>query len=225
MIVLDLFSGGKSLKSVCDELNYEYISLDIDASTNPDILTDILEWNYTEWNKQPDIIWASPECKWYSKLTSANKKYTSEDIQNGMDKSDLLILKIFEIIDYFKPKKYFIENPFTGRLKNRKIMEDRKYYRIDYCQYGFTYKKPTAIWTNINWTDARKCNPRTCPMVKIDYTRPNTSQNIGYYYNHINNLGGVKTELTMPNSTLGNRNQQLIRYSIPKQLLISLLTA
>ena len=223
MLVLDLFSGSQSLKSVCETMDYDYISLDIDASSNPTICSDILKWNYEDANISPDIIWASPECKWYSKLTSSNKKFSAADIDNGMNEGDKLVQKVFDIIDYFKPKKWFIENPFTGRLKDREIMKDKKYYRTDYCQWGFSYKKPTAIWTNIKWNDVRKCNPKTCPMVKIDFNRPNNSRNLGYYYNHINNLGGVKTELTKPNSTLGNDKQKILRYSVPSSLLYSLL--
>ena len=223
MIILDLFAGTQSLKEICENFGYEYLSLDIDPKTNPSICCDIMDWVYKNCNIKPDIIWSSPECKWYSKLTSSNKKYTNDDINKGMELGDKLVLKVFDIIEYFKPNRWFMENPFTGRLKNREIMKGRKYYRTDYCQWGMPYKKPTAIWTNIEWNDVRVCNPRTCPMVIIDYTRPNKSQNLGYYYNHINNLGGVKTELTKPNSTLGSEKQKLLRYKVPYELLKSLI--
>ena len=225
MLVLDLFSGTQSLKDVCDKLEYEYLSLDIDAETNPSICSDIMDWDYKNSTIKPDIIWSSPECKWYSKLTSSNKKYTLDDIENGMGEGDKLVLRVFDIIKFFNPLKWYMENPFTGRLKTRDIMKDRKFYRTDYCCWGMSYKKPTAIWTNVLWTDDRKCNPRKCPMVIIDYDRPNTSQNLGFYYNHISNLGGVKTKLTKPNSTLGNEKQKLLRYVIPYELLYSLITA
>jgi hypothetical protein len=224
MILLDLFSGTQSLRPVAESLGYEYISLDIDPSTNPSICSDILEWDYESSTIKPDIIWGSPECKWFSKLTSSNKKYSTEDIEKGMIEGDKLVMKVFEIIEYFNPTKWFLENPFTGRLKGRDIMKDKKYYRTDYCCWGMTYKKPTAIWTNIIWNDCKKCNPKTCEMVIIDYDRPNNSNNLGYYYNHKSNLGGVKTKLTKPNSTLGNDKQKLLRYKIPEKLLYSLIS-
>ena len=225
MKVLDLFSGTQSLKPICDKLGYDYISLDIDATTNPTICCDILKWEYKDYEGRPDIIWSSPECKWYSKLTSANKIYSKEDINNGMDEGDKLVLKGFEIIEYFNPDKWFIENPFTGRLKNRDIMKDKKYYRTDYCCWcDWGYKKPTAIWTNIDWTEDRKCNPRTCPSVIIDYDRPNKSRNLGFHYGHKCNLGGVKNEISKPNSTLGLKSQQDLRYRVPPNLLLSLIS-
>tara|TARA_R110000824_G_scaffold197305_2_gene380729 strand:- start:475 stop:1161 length:687 start_codon:yes stop_codon:yes gene_type:complete len=225
MLVLDLFSGTQSVKKVCDELGYEYISLDIDKESNPTICENILEWKYQDFfsHKHPDIIWASPECKWYSKLTSSNKKYNWDDINQGMDGGDKLVKRVLDIIDYFQPQKWFIENPFTGRLKNREVMKGLKFYRCDYCQYSdWGYKKPTCIWTNIDWKDCKKCNPRTCPYVNIDYTRPNKSQNLGYYYNHQSNLGGVKTELTKHHTTKGVKKQQQEKYRIPHGLILSL---
>ena len=223
MLVLDLFSGTQSVKGVCDKLGYDYISLDIDKSSNPDICVDILEWNYFLFDKKPVIIWASPECKWYSKLTSSNKKYSKEDIEVGMEQGDKLVKRVLDIIDFFKPEKWFIENPFTGRLKSRKVMKGLKYYRTDYCQWtDWGYKKPTCIWTNIEWKDCRVCNPRTCAFVTIDYTKPNTSRNIGYSYNHQNNLGGVKTALTTYHTTKGSAEQKRLKYRVPETMIESL---
>jgi hypothetical protein len=226
MLVLDLFSGTKSVKKVCDKLGYDYISLDIDSSANPDIVSDILDWDYKSFfmDKKVDIIWASPECKWYSKLTSSNKKYSWDEIEVGMEYGDRLVSKVLEIIHYHKPQKWFIENPFTGRLKNRNIMKGLKYYRTDYCCWcDWGYKKPTCIWTNIEWEDCRRCDPRRCPYVFIDYDRPNTSQNIGYYYNHKSNLGGIKNKITNHHTTKGVKKQQELRYRIPDKLIESLL--
>ena len=56
MLVLDLFSGTQSLKAVCDDLDYEYISLDIDAATNPSVTTDIMEWDYKNSNKYLSVV-------------------------------------------------------------------------------------------------------------------------------------------------------------------------
>ena len=230
MLVLDLFCGTKSVKKVCDKLGYSYIGLDIDIYFEPDICIDILNWDYkTAYLKdefKPDIIWASPECKWYSKLTSSNKKYNWDEIEIGMGGGDKLVKRVLDIIDYFQPTKWFIENPFTGRLKNRLVMKGLNYYRTDYCCWAdWGYKKPTCIWTNIDWKVPlcdRRCNPRTCPSVIIDYNRPNTSQNLGYYYNHIKNLGGVKTELTTHHTTKGVKKQREDKYRIPEKLIESL---
>ena len=70
----------------------------------------------------------------------------------NLDGADSNVLRVFEIIDYFKPEKWFIENPQTGMLKNRPFMELIPYYDVDYCCYSdWGYKKRTRIWTNITF--------------------------------------------------------------------------
>ena len=57
-----------------------------------------------------------------------------------------ILNKVKEIIDYFKPTYYFIENPLSGRMKD--YMTEYKHTDVCYCMYGFDYKKPTRIWHN-----------------------------------------------------------------------------
>ena len=58
--------------------------------------------------------------------------------------------KTFDIIEYFKPKFYFIENPRYSAIWD--YIENEKYkYNfviVDYCAFGYNYKKPTKILTN-----------------------------------------------------------------------------
>ena len=44
--------------------------------------------------------------------------------------------KTIEIINYFNPSVWFIENLQTGLLKQQDFMKDFDYYDIDYCKYG-----------------------------------------------------------------------------------------
>ena len=70
-----------------------------------------------------------------------------------MEEADKLVLKTLEIINYFNPELWFLENPQTGNLKTRSIMKDISFYDVDYCMYSdWGYKKRTRIWTNKkNW--------------------------------------------------------------------------
>ena len=69
-----------------------------------------------------------------------------------------ILRKTEEIIDYFKPKYYFIENPQTGRMKN---YIDRPYYDVDYCKYSdWGYRKRTRIWTNLEGFEPKLCNKK-----------------------------------------------------------------
>jgi hypothetical protein len=157
MRVLELFSGTGSVGKICRERGWEVVSLDLKGA---DINTDILKWEYTQYPVGHfDLIWASPPCDTFSALrrTWIGRKLkchhgevcTSELLQRDIDTIGLPILRrTEEIIDYFKPKHYFIENPQTGKMKN--YMMHHKHYDVDYCKYAdWGYQKRTRIWTNL----------------------------------------------------------------------------
>jgi len=67
-----------------------------------------------------------------------------------------ILRKTEEIIAYFQPKFYFIENPDSGAMKQ--FITDRPFYVVDYCRYGFPYRKRTRIWTNLEGFQPKLCN-------------------------------------------------------------------
>ena len=141
------------------------------------------------------------------------REILNEDIDN-MGKP--MVDKVFEIINYFKPKYWWIENPDTGRMKD--YITDKPYYIVDYCKYGFPYKKRTRIWTNIEDFEAKKCNNDCEHMVKISEKRKI----------HINNLGNEKCRKAAKKhakliSDIGGGNNRLERYRIPPKLIEDLL--
>ena len=58
-----------------------------------------------------------------------------------------LVKKTLEIINYFDPKYFFIENP-RGLLRKMPFMNDIPRTTVWYCQYGDDRAKPTDIWSN-----------------------------------------------------------------------------
>jgi hypothetical protein len=68
----------------------------------------------------------------------------------NLELADKLVRKAFEIIDYFQPRHWFLENVGTGLLVNRMndIRPDLTSYLVDYCAYGKPYRKRTIIWSN-----------------------------------------------------------------------------
>ena len=78
----------------------------------------------------------------------------ANSIENLYEKYGVEMFK--EIIDYLKPRLWFIENPKTGRMKD--FITDRPYYDVDYCCYSdWGYRKSTRIWTNL-----KRFVPLTC---------------------------------------------------------------
>ena len=87
----------------------------------------------------------------------------TERIQNDIDTlGKPMVDKVIEIIEYFKPKYYWIENPFTGGMKDYIKERHPNYYNnyvVDYCKYddNIGYQKRTIFFTNIKGFTPRKC--------------------------------------------------------------------
>ena len=128
------------------------MSLDIDPKTGADVICDLLTWEYTDSLEPPAVIWCSPPCTMYSRARTRAK--TPRDLE-GADK---LVQRCLDIIAYWKPKVWFMENPQTGLLKSRlHLVQGLPFVDLDYCMYGKPYRKRTRIWTNAAWTPRPPC--------------------------------------------------------------------
>lgn len=206
---LELFSGTGSVGKVCETLGWESISLDIDGRA--DINISILDWDYKKYPKDHfDLIWASPPCASFSGLQNSNlgrmrngEIYTLEVMEREMKTiGDPLVKTALEIIEYFNPTYWFMENPQTGRLKERPYMKELPYYDVDYCMYSdWGYRKRTRIWTNKkDWTNKLCDGKGTCGNM------------IGR--KHRANLGNIKGQKCVRSLDM--------RYRIPPDLIYSL---
>ena len=64
-----------------------------------------------------------------------------------MDHADQLVQKVLEVIEYFRPRWWWIENPSTGLLKDRPYMAGLPFVDLDCCQFSDCgYRKPTRFW-------------------------------------------------------------------------------
>lgn len=208
--VLELFSGTGSVGKCCKELGWETVSVDlISESTHK---CDIMDFDYKQYPKDSfDIVWGSPPCTNYSKLQDGwlgrmrkGEIYTKDIQEKEMIQDDKLVLRTLEIIDYFKPEYYFIENPATSKMKDRPYMKDRPFYIVDYCMYSdWGYRKRTRIWTNKKDWNALTCNKQCGNMVG----------NL-----HKTNLGNTEER----QKTNGKSFSQNDRYRIPPDLIFSL---
>ena len=157
MNVLELFSGTGSVGKVCQKLGWNAISVDLDLPATHEC--DVMDFDYKQYPKDYfSIVWASPPCTEYSTLKNCwlgrkNNKtgitLTKELLEELRKESDKLVLKTLEIIEYFKPELWCMENPQRGQLKDRDVVKGIPYYDVSYCMYSdWGYEKRTRIWTN-----------------------------------------------------------------------------
>ena len=213
MNVLELFSGTGSIGKCCKELGWDVVSVDNELPATHEI--DIMEFDYKQYPKDYfSIVWASPPCTFYSSLQNCwigrKRKdgivVSKEWIEEQRKNSDLLIAKTLEIIEYFKPELWFMENPQRGQLKNRDVVEGLPYYDVSYCMYcDWGYEKKTRIWTN-----------------KKDWNNLLCKKDCGFIINgkHKNNLGNDLLKLN--GRRVSESYNQKQKYRIPENLIFSL---
>ena len=126
-------------------------------------------------NWKPDFIWASPVCRLFSIATAVKggnvyfertrtgikvredlqpldntqfSKYSLDYIKTETDLHLKLVMNMQLIIDYYDTN-FVIENPRTSYMVYR-LNPLYVPNKVDYCMYGFDYKKPTTIYSNYN---------------------------------------------------------------------------
>ena len=109
MRVWDLCSGTGSVSRVWADAGHETMTLDSDRKCTPDICADILTWEYTSFSLEPpDVIWCSPPCIMYSRARTHAK--TPRDLEGA----DAIVQRCLDIIDFWRPKFWIIENLRRG---------------------------------------------------------------------------------------------------------------
>ena len=242
---LELFSGTHSFGKVSSELGYNVYSLDRDLGavheeykSKNHFKEDIMTWDYKQYPVGFfKLITASPVCLWWSilrntwigrKLKGMDRPLTKEDINNDIENLGIpMVDKIFEIIDYFNPEYFIIENPKTGTMKNY-INDLIPYYDIDYCKYtNWGYKKTTRFWTNIPNLKFDCCKNDCENMIEIEgqklhSDRMGTSKTINDHGKIVRvNTAKLRDKYKdYPNLQKGKKIQtKLERYRIPPKII------
>ena len=200
MKLLELFAGTGSVGKVARDMCFEVVSLDRDMAA--DIKLDIMDWDFQDYYPRHhfDVIWASPPCTEYSKA----KTVGTRDIE-GANK---VVERTLDILEYFEPKFWIVENPQTGLLKDQTCMYGMPFVDVDYCRYGAPYRKRTRLWNNVVKFVPHPLCTKDCGSMNDERTKHvATAQR-----------GSCKTD---PDNSF--RQDQL--YQVPKELIYDMLRA
>lgn len=176
MKLLELFAGSRSVGREAERQGFEVFSVDINDFENIDLAIDILELRKDMIPFEPDVIWASPPCTYFS-VASIGTHWNQDDTPKTKE-AELgikILNKTLEIFTWFPNAIYFMENP-RGKMRKKVSGIDRT--TITYCSYGDIRMKPTDIWSNnifdmfnpkgwkprsLCWNGNKKCHHEEAP--------------------------------------------------------------
>ena len=206
-MALDLFSGKGLVRLALEKRGFEVVSLDIDPRFNPQIVCDIMQWDYRggEWNGKKfrpgffKVVCASPPCTEYSRAKTIGWR--------RMEESDQLVLRTLEIVEFFRPDLWWLENPRSGFLVRRPCVSGLPFIDVDYCQFAdWGYQKPTRIWGSESLLSLGNavCDGQSCTqLVKGENGR----------WRHRERLGGRRMKYTTYH-----------KWKVPEKLVFHLLS-
>ena len=149
MRILELFSGTNSVGKVAKELGHTVVSLDISPKYSPDFVADIIDFDFSEkWPKGYfDFVWASPPCEKYS--IAPCQLFSADERAGRAEEGNAITRKTLEVIEYFEPTHFAIENPHSSLIWKQNILDHLPKQKVSYCMYGFPYRKHTFICSNV----------------------------------------------------------------------------
>ena len=160
-MLLELFSGTCSVGRAFRAAGWDVCSVDNDASTHPTILADARALTLDMLPRIPDLIWASPVCTHYSKARTRAKA------PPDLEWADSLVQACLDLQRACGCPMLF-ENPHSGLLRTRPLVQGIPYRTVDYCKYSderfpHTARKRTAIWcVDCDWQPSRPLCKHDC---------------------------------------------------------------
>lgn len=161
-IILSLFDLTGNWSRPYKENGYKVIQVDLQLGI------DILDWNYKEIPKDK-VYGILAACPCTDFALSGARHFARKDKDGTTQKSIELVKKTMEIINYFQPKFWVVENPMSRIHKlNPKLGEVKfKFNPCDfagYCenkieQQENRYNKMTWLWGNFNKPSIKRLEP------------------------------------------------------------------
>lgn len=160
-IILSLFDYTGNWSRPYKENGYEVIQVDIQKGI------DIMNWDYKQIPKD-QVYGILAACPCTDFALSGAKHFAKKDNDGSTEKSKQLVYKTLEIVDYFNPKFWVIENPMSRIHKCCPELGQVK-YKFNPCDFaGYLeyekqdserYNKATWLWGNFNNPIPKRLEP------------------------------------------------------------------
>jgi len=186
-IILSLFDLTGNWSKPYKDNGYEVIQIDIQLGI------DILEWNYKSIPKDKVYgILAAVPCTDYA--VSGARWFKAKDEDGRTAKSQLLVDKTKEIIEYFEPIFWVVENPVSRIHKLNPWLREVKFqfHPYEFAGYGYEderYTKRTCLWGKFNNPIKKPMEPEhTGDYGRIHYPRREDGTAVGWNTQECKNI-------------------------------------
>jgi len=167
--VLDLFCGlGGFSSAFAESERWDVTTVDIEPEFDPDITADVFDLRPSDFDREYDVVVASPPCTQFSRVAWSHGKRIStngEPLTEAAADSIALVRHTLGLIHGLNPEYWFLENP-QGAL--RWVIGEPTGV-VDQCAYGHYTKKQTDLWGEHPVMEYKKC-PHENHMTGDGYT-------------------------------------------------------
>lgn len=144
MFILSLFDLTGNWSMPWKSSGYDVVQIDLQLGT------DIMAWNYKEIPKD-NVYGILASCPCTDFALSGAKYFAKKDRDGSTENSKMLVYKTLEIVNYFNPKFWVVENPMSRIHKCCPELGEVKFKfnPCDFAGYGFEqdrYNKQTWLW-------------------------------------------------------------------------------
>ena len=158
--VLDLFCGLGGFSQAFEASDrWAVTTVDIEARFDPDIQADVFDLRPSEFDREFDVVLASPPCTQFATIRNVTQGGDSAwvDGDPGTDAAADAIALVHHTVGLIRglaPTYWVLENP-RGMLRTRWRPPQASVW---YCQYGHETAKPTDLWGEHPPMTYRTCN-------------------------------------------------------------------
>ncbi len=102
--MLDLFSGTGSVGRVFAQHGYDVTTLDLEKCFQPDIVADIMTWDYQAAFPPGhfEVIAVGCPCTEFSSALTTRPR--------NLEAANAIVKRSLEIVEYLRPERWFLEN-------------------------------------------------------------------------------------------------------------------